>query len=293
MKRDLVLGGVLVVLLLAVTLLTRRAADQVPLATRASTDFGFGGYRAWYDVLAREGVAVQRFRRPHDALAAAGVDTLVVAFPADGVPSSWHAADAAAVRAWIARGGKLVDIGETPRTSRDDDATATVFLKETGGSRGPLRGPWTPAVTALAERGTFRLGAKKRARVETLLADGAGPLVVRYRQGRGEVVGVADPRPFENRSLGHGDAARLAYLVARPRHAGGTVAFDETIRGEAVVKPWYQALSAPELLALALAALAGLLWLAYGIVPLGPPVRLFAPREPTSAEFLDAVVEAG
>src|SRR6202035_4471389 len=49
------------------------------------------------------------------------------------------------------------------------------------------------------------------------------------------------------------------------------------------------ALTAPELLALALAALAGLLWLAHGIVPLGPPVRLRPPREPTSEEFVDAL----
>jgi Domain of unknown function (DUF4350) len=288
-KRDLVLGGLLVALLLAVTLLTARTAEKTPLASHASGDFGFGGYRAWYDVLAREGVDVRRFRRDHAALAGAGIDTLVVAFPAAGLPSTWHAADAAAVHAWIARGGKLVDIGETPRTKRDDDASAQVFLKDTAGSHSPLRGPWTRAVAALDERGTSRLDIKPHARVETLLADGAGPLVVRYREGKGEVVGVADPRPFENRSLAHADAARLAYLVAQPRHAGGAVAFDETIRAEAAGKPWYLALTAPELLALALAALAGLLWLAYGLVPLGPPVRLFAPREPTSAEFLDAV----
>lgn len=289
MKRDLVLGGLLVALLLAVSLLTARNAERKPLATHASTDFSFGGYRAWYDVLAREGVDVRRFRRDHASLDAAGIDTLVVAFPAAGLPSTWHAADAAALRAWVARGGKLVDIGETPRTRRDDDKAAQVFLKETNGSQSALRGPWTGAVGALAERGTFRLDVKQHARVETLLADAAGPLVVRYREGKGEVVGVADPRPFENRSLGRADAARLAYLVAQPRRAGGAVAFDETIRGETVAKPWYLALSDAELLALALGALAGLLWLAYGLVPLGPPVRIFAPREPTSAEFLDAV----
>ncbi len=289
MKRDLVLGGLLVALLLAVSLLTVRSPEPPQLATHASGDFGFGGYRAWYDLLAREGLQVERFRRPHAALAGAGIDTLVLAFPADGLPENWHAADAQAVRDWVARGGKLVDIGTTPQTSRDEARTAEVLLHDTRGSSGPLRGPWSSLVAVLAGRGDLRLEAQRHARVATLLADAAGPLVVRYRRGRGEVVGVADPSYFENRALGRGDAARLAYLVARPRGAGGVVAFDETIRDDVAGKPWYRALTIPELLALGLAALAGLLWLAYGLVPLGPPVRLFAPREPTSAEFLDAV----
>ncbi|HWT07400.1 MAG TPA: hypothetical protein VN224_16665 [Xanthomonadales bacterium] len=119
-------------------------------------------------------------------------------------------------------------------------------------------------------------------------ADGNGALVVRYRVGRGEVIGVASGTFFENRALGRGDDARLAYLAARPGH-GGVVAFDEAVRGDIVEKPWYRALDAPELVALTVAALAGLLWLLYGIIPLGPAVRLRAAREPTSEEFVDAV----
>ena len=142
---------------------------------------------------------------------------------------------------------------------------------------------------ALSDRGPKRLVAVKGAQVERLLGDGAGALVVRYRYGRGEVVGVASAALFENRAIGRADDARLAFLAARPGRPGGTVAFDEAVRGDIVEKPWYRALTAPELLALALAALAGLLWLAYGIVPLGPPVRLRPAREPTSAEFVDAV----
>jgi hypothetical protein len=81
----------------------------------------------------------------------------------------------------------------------------------------------------------------------------------------------------------------LAYLAARPGRSGGTVAFDETIRGDFTEKAWYLALNMPELVALAFLFVAGLLWLAYGLFPLGPPVRLRAPREPTSHEFVDAV----
>ncbi len=75
----------------------------------------------------------------------------------------------------------------------------------------------------------------------------------------------------------------------RPRRPGGVVAFDEAIRGDIVERPWYQALDTGERVALAFAVPAGLLWLAYGIVPLGPAHRMTPPREPTSAEFVDAV----
>jgi hypothetical protein len=288
MRRELVVAALAVLALVAVSLLgDRTERPQAP--TRGSGDFSFGGYRAWYELLGREGVRVEQFRRHHDGLGDSGIDTLIVAFPAEPLPHLWNAAERDALRAWVRRGGRLVDIGLTPPAGKDDAKGESVFLADTRGDSGPLRGTWAPLLAALADRGDYRLVPEKRARVETLLRDKAGALAVRYRYGRGEVVGVSNAALLENRAIGHGDAARLAYLVARPGRRGGVVAFDESVRGDVVEKPWYRALTAPELLALALAALAGLLWLAYGIVPLGPPVRLRAPREPTSEEFLDAV----
>ena len=289
MRRDLVIGALAVLALVGVSLLGDRA--QAPVAsTRASGDYSFGGYRAWYELLAREGVRVEPFRRHHDALAEGGIDTLVMSFPQSPVPYSWDASERDALRAWVRGGGRLVDIGLTPAVDKNDAKGERVLL-ETGRGGAPcaLQGPWSPLVAALPERGSARLAAIARARVDTLLRDRRGALVVRYRYGRGEVVGVANAAQFENRAIERGDAARLAYLVARPGRPGGTVAFDESVRGDIVEKAWYRALTAPELLALALAALAGVLWLAYGIVPLGPPVQLRPPREPTSDEFLDAV----
>jgi hypothetical protein len=222
-KRDLVLGGLLVALLLAVTLLTSRTAEKPPLATHASADFGFGGYRAWYDVLAREGVDVRRFRRAHAALGEAGIDTLVVAFPAHGLPSTWHAADAAALRAWVARGGKLVDIGETPRTRRDDDKAAQVLLKETNGSQSALRGPWTGAVGALAERGTFRLDVKQHATARARARSSASPTRARSRTARWP---APTPRGWRTWSRNRaGPAARwrsTRRFAARPSSSRGT-----------------------------------------------------------------------
>jgi uncharacterized protein DUF4350 len=287
-RRDLVVAALAVLALLAVSLLGNREQPP-PASTRASGDFSFGGYHGWYDMLAREGVRVERFRRHHDGLGESGIDTLIVAFPAAPVAHLWSAAERDALRAWVRRGGRLVDIGLTPAADKNDGKDERVFLDRTRGDRGPLHGAWSALVANVPGRGNDRLAPARRARVETLLADKAGALVVRYRYGRGEVVGVATAALFENRAIGGGDVARLAFLVAQPGRSGGTVAFDEAVRGDVIEKPWYRALTAPELLALALAALAGLLWLAYGIVPLGPPVRLRAPREPASDEFVDAV----
>lgn len=288
MRREHVIAALALLALVAASLFANRTEPQTA-ATRASADFSFGGYRAWYELLAREGVRVERFRQHHDALAGSGIDTLVVAFPAAPLDHLWNAAERDALRAWVRGGGRLVDIGLTPAAGKDDTKGERVLLEEKRDERSPLRGGWAPLVATLSVRGTERLVPVKGAQVEQLLADRAGALVVRYRYGRGEVVGVANAAVFENQSIGHADDARLAYLAARPGRPGGTVAFDEAVRGDVVEKPWYRALTAPELIALAIAALAGLLWLAYGIVSLGPPVRLRPAREPTSEEFVDAV----
>ena len=288
MRRDYVVAALALLALVGASLFASRT-EPLAAATRASADFSFGGYRGWYELLAREGVHVERFRLHHDALGGSGIDTLVVAFPAAPIGHLWSAAERDALRAWVRGGGRLVDIGLTPSTDRDDVKGERVVLAEDRHDNSPLRGAWAPLVAALNERGAARLVPVKGAHVEQLLADRAGALVVRYRYGRGEVVGVASAALFENRAIGRADDARLAYLAARPGRPGGTVAFDEAVRGDIVERPWYRALSAPELVALGIAALAGLLWLAYGIVPLGPPVRLRAAREPTSEEFVDAV----
>ncbi|HYW53262.1 MAG TPA: DUF4350 domain-containing protein [Dongiaceae bacterium] len=289
MRRDLVVAILALAALIGVSLLGDRG-EKPSAATRASGDYSFGGYRAWYELLAREGVRVETFRAHHDALAQSGIDTLVVAFPEEPLGHYWDAAERDALRAWVRGGGRLVDVGLTPPAGKDDAKGEKVFLDRNGHGGGALSGPLAALVASLPDRGGDRLVPAKRARgVETLLRDRAGALAVRYRYGRGEVVGVAGAALFENRTIARGDAARLAYLAARPGRSGGAVAFDEAVRGDIVEKPWYRALTAGELVALALAALAGLLWLAYGIVPLGPAVRLRAPREPTSEEFVDAV----
>lgn len=288
MRRDIFIAVLALAALFGVALLHQepRPAGE----TRASGDFAAGGYRGWYELLAREGITVERFRQHHDELRQTGIDTLIVAFPAGEVPKFWDAAERDALRAWVRAGGHLVDIGVTPPVDKNDGKGELIFAQGMPkGPAGALRGPWSSLISAWQNRGGLRLVPEKGAHVRTLVADRGGALVVSYRYGRGSVVSIADAAVFQNDALGRTDDARLAYLAGRPSTTRGIVAFDETVRGGIVERAWYRALDAPELVAIAILGLAGLLWLLYGIVPLGPAVRLNPPREPTSAEFLDAV----
>jgi len=287
MRRDLAIAALCILALVVVSLLSAKRAPPPKDATHDSSDYSFGGYRGFYELLAREGIPVDRFRHHHDALDDTG--TLVAAFPENERDGYWDDGERTALRAWIRDGGRLIDIGPTPETQHTDIKDESVLGKTVSGSGGPLTGPWSGAVRVLPDRGSVRLKARKGAHVTTLLADSAGILVARYPLGRGDVIAVSSARWFENRNLGRGDSARLAYLAAQPRHPGGTVSFDEAIRGDVTEKPWYRALDVPERLGLALLALAGLAWLVFGFFRLGPAVRLRPPREPTSREFLDAV----
>jgi hypothetical protein len=288
-KRDLLAGVGLLAVLLIVALLSSHT-EPPRSATHSANDYAFGGYRAWYELEQHEGVDTERFRLHHDALREAGIATLIVAFPGPGIPSAWNAAEARGLEEWIRAGGRAVILGAVPHTGLGGTGQHGARLRAIAGEeRGALRGTWSAQVAALGHRGTSRLVLPAALHAQVLLHDAAGPLVARYRSGRGMSYVLASATPLENRYLAQGDAARLAYLLALPARADGVVAFDEALRGDIVEKPWYRTLNAPELLGLAIAAFAGLLWLAYGIVPLGPPVRIFASREPTSAEFLDAV----
>ena len=288
MRRDIVIAVLALAALFGVALFHREPPPAGQ--TRASGDFAAGGYRGWYDLLGREGITVERFRQHHDELPQTGIDTLIVAFPDGDVPEFWNAAERDALRAWVRKGGHLVDVGVTPYVDKNDGKGELIFAQDTPkGPAGTLRGPWSSLISAWQNRGGLRLVPEKGAHVRTLLADRGGALVVSYRYGSGAVVSIVDASVFQNDALGRTDDARLAYLAGRPSTPRGVVAFDEAVRGGIAERAWYRALDAPELVALAILGLAGLLWLLYGIVPLGPAVRLNAPREPTSAEFLDAV----
>ena len=229
-----------VLLVLAGIVLVAVLNGRAPAAgsdTFASTDYRSGGYAAWYELLRREGVAVERFEgRP--ANLDASIDTLIAATPV--VPAGADArrpADIAALARWVRDGGRLIALGNG---------------RPLGGAVGRL-------------------------------------IAVRTPYGRGEIVAVADPHLFDNSLLATADNARLAFALARPRRAGGMVAFDEALHGAIVDRRWWQAIDVPQRVALGGIALAVLIALAGGALRLGPAVTLRVAREPASDEFVAAV----
>jgi hypothetical protein len=120
--RPPVLEIALIVLALAalvvMAVLNERRSQTVETDSYSSYDAATGGYRAFYELLQREGVRVERFQQRPGSLDAA-VDTLVYAEPLDfdvrQIPATMN--DAHALEAWVREGGRLVYFGH-------DDAAA-------------------------------------------------------------------------------------------------------------------------------------------------------------------------
>jgi hypothetical protein len=288
-------------LVLAIAVLTglglvrgERSESDVPLLDSFSSfDAASGGYRAFYTVLEREGIRVERFER-QPAFLDSRTDTLVYAEPytydpRQVVPSR---GDVAALEAWVRSGGRLLYIGY-------DDAAAKaglLHLPATTATEPRAARRRRPYVAPeLAAAGVARIVSRetrrwKRARDTTvLLADARGPLVLRYRYGRGRVTTLVDESLFRNDALAAGDRARLAFALARPGRAAGEVAFDELVHGYAVPGRWWTLVPRGFAIALVVALVAIAIALAGAAIRFGPPVVPVDRRDRSSADFIDAL----
>ena len=265
-------------------------AQKPVLDSYSSYDTRSGGYRAWYELLQREGVRVERFEERPPFLERS-LDTLVWAEPLPFDPRQTEntPADISALEDWVKAGGRLLYLGH-------DDAAAkkrllklpfSTSLKQKNGVARiapSLRAFGVERVSPVSE-----LRWKPRAALNVLLADPAGPLVVRYTYGKGEVVAAIDELPLSNGRLARGDDARLAYALARPRTGDGRVAFDEALHGSVVPEHWWAVLPRPLVIAILVALVALLIAFAGAAIRLGPP--LIPPRrvDATSGEFIDSM----
>lgn len=278
-----------------------RSLNEQPLSvdSYSTYDAAPGGYRALYDVLAREGVRAERFeQRP--AFLDAGVATLVYTEPLAGDPRAQTPtrADVAALEAWVRGGGSLLYVGY-------DDAAAAAGILHLPRVRSPRA-----AVTGIGSRnargvdvapelqafGVARIAtsetrrfAAPRGRARLLLGDRQGALVIAYPYGRGNVVAAIDRALFRNAAIATGDAARLAVALLRTRQRGGVVAFDETPHGYATPERWWSIVPRPFAIALALALAALLVALAGAALRLGPPLVPLPRDDRSTADFLGAV----
>ena len=280
-----------VLVLVAVALLGRhRDAGSAVFDSYSTYDAAGGGYRAWYELMGREGVAVERFaQRP--AFLDPSLDTLVWSEPLPFDPHQQQPTDAdvAALEAWVRAGGHLLYIGH-------DDAAAKAGILHLPGTRasrargGPsvARELQAAGVRNVASSAVLRWRLPK-APVRVLVSDTAGPLVLAYGFGRGRVVAVIDEALFANARLTLADRARLAYALAAPARPGGVVAFDEAVHGYAVPDHWWTIVPRPFAVALGIAVFVLLVAFAGAAVRLGPPVIPIQRADRSSAEFLSAL----
>jgi hypothetical protein len=275
-----------------VAVATQAESDDAPQPDSFSTyDGASGGYRAFYALLDAEGLRVERFQR-RPVFLDRGIDTLVYVEPLPFDPRRIDPtqADVAALDAWVRGGGRLLYVGH------DDGAAAAGILHLPRSTAARHRaGPRIVApelahagVGALDVRSTLRWKRPKRG-FRVLYDDGRGPLAVAYPYGRGSVTALIDESLFENDGIARADRARFAYELARPRHPGGVVAFDETPHGYLTPEHWWNVVPRAFAIALAVALAAILVAIAGAAVRLGPPLVPVERRDRSSAAFIDAL----
>jgi len=252
----------------------------------STLDSASGGYRAWYELLEREGAHVARFEE-RAAFLDRSIHTLIWAdpLPLDDRQTIPSESDVQALENWVRGGGRLVYLGH------DDGAAAEGILKlphsaPAGKHDTSYVAPWLSAAGVARYSGTNALRWTPGAR-NVDLADERGVLIVSYPFGKGKVVAVIDEPIFTNADIGRPDRARLAYALAAPQ-PGTAVAFNETIHGFSTPEHWWNVVPRP--FAIAIWCALGVLLVAFAGAAqrLGPPL-VPQPNEPNSAAFLDAL----
>lgn len=282
------------IVVLAIAILTFAGVEREWAKQRAivepdsysTHDSTSGGYRAWFEMLQREGVRVERFElRP--VFLDRSIHTLIWADPLPFDPRQEFPTDndLHALESWIREGGRLVYLGH-------DDAAADAGTLKLPHSKKPAGGAQPYVAAQFAAAGVERFPAVTNLRWAsgkrtTLLADSRGALVVSYPYGKGEIVAAIDEPSFTNANIAKPDRARLAYALARPE-PGATVAFNESVHGFLTPEHWWAVVPRP--FAIAIWCSLGVLLFAFAgaALRLGPPV-LPQSRDPNSAAFLDAL----
>ena len=278
---------------LAAIVVTQQA-PPIALDSYSSYDASAGGYRAFYVLLQRERLPVERFeRRP--LFLDSSIATLVYAEPLPFDPSQGPSseADASAIELWVKAGGTLVYFGH-------DDAAAKAGLLRLPSATAAAARPHAAFVsTQLRDAGVRSLGTvasslrwklpPAKARVRALYDDGRGPVTIAYRFGRGTVVATIDETLLDNQGLARADRARLALALVDAAPAGATIWFDEAIHGYLVPEHWWSIVPVPFVIATIVAVLALLIAIAGAALRFGPPIVPPPRDDRTSADFIDAL----
>ena len=235
------------------------------------------GVAAYAELLRRAGHEVTYLREELDAARLDPAATIVVLdAPRLG------GAERAALERFVRNGGRLVSGGKDagrgvvprpPRWSAEGPRIArpSTAVPETSGVGG---------VMSAGEGGFRRVGG-------TLPALGQSPALLTVATlGRGRALLLADAGPLQNRLLGRADNAALALALVGP--PGRPVTFVECVHGSGL-QTGLAALPARWRLALAVAVLAGLLFLLSRARRLGPAQESGSDPTPARREHVEAL----
>ncbi len=284
--------------------------------TFSSYDFQHGGYRAWYDVLNREGIRVTRYQR-RPAYLNDSISTLIIANNVFDLGlraqvgqqiGTYTQSDFDKLRKWVENGGRLVWlIDQATGVSTPGEAVSRATRKLLGAETAPslhipgvsrngpakdaamsiATSPLTDGVRSLSGTSRLRMPFDSNPGVTPLIADHAGAVVGWYNLGKGAVVVVTDETLFENSRLNKADNARLAYNVAtQGLRPGDTVAFEEWSHGYQTGDTWWTIMPWQLQVALGIAGGALLLLLIGATWRFGPAAQLLENNERTSQEYL-------
>lgn len=283
MSREVKIALVIVAVVAGVNLVTVIVDSVIPSPKGPpSSSFATSreGVAAWAELIRRSGGEVRALReRVSD-------DTL----PEDGTvvvldPDSFTGGQAAALRRFAERGGRVVAGGAEPGDwigeltngdppawddGGDERARVLVPAPETGGAaelRTAGDGHWEDAGGALP-----------------LAGGGEGPIALVEDAREGRIVLLADASPLQNRLLADADNAALALALAGP----GPVTFVEGVHGYGTATG-LGALPARFGWALILLGLSGLLLIVARWPRMGPPEPPEQPRFPPRRAYVDAL----
>ncbi|MBC5805872.1 MAG: DUF4350 domain-containing protein [Candidatus Eremiobacter antarcticus] len=294
----------------------RRQSATAAFDSYSSFDYRPGGYRAWSELLRREGVSTQPFERRPAYLNGAVAVLIVANSSSDAVAlaqagksvGGFAAGDYAQLRNWVAAGGRLVwlldgSAAEPQNSSRllsrntsADETTPLGFPPVARAhshgreSLGLVPSAFTEGVTTIAAQSALRIPFDESARVTPIAADSGGVLAGWYQIGKGSVLVITDESLFQNSRLRLAGNARFAYnIAAAGLRPGATVAFDEWSHGFQNGDTWWTILPRNVRFGLVLAIGTIVLWLAGGLIRFGPAIRPPADTERSSDEYLTSV----
>jgi hypothetical protein len=261
------------------------------LDSYSTFDAGSGGYRAWYELLQREHVAVDQFQQ-RPAFLDHSASTLVWAEPIAFDPRQTQNTkdDITALERWVKAGGRFIYLGHD-----ETAAKAGVLKLPATSSAGSPRA--LSIASALRATGIRRVALTTHLRwklptklaATALIADASGPLAVTYRYGAGTIVALVDEAAFDNAHIAQTDNARLALALTGASVGAGTVAFDETAHGYLIPEHWWQIVPRRLLVGVLLALGAFGIALFGSAIRLGPPIVPPRRDDASSAEFVDSL----